>query len=150
MPIEDVPAIATGLQLGIEELTRRAEYLRDPEQFRTRLVCMFQSTKPEPTVPEPTVSAHLERQLYDTFFPTNDETRMEKFHAVPWEDRLAITAAFNDRRLKNIGQRSIFLERPDLLPDMDRAQYDRAIVAWLSSGDVENLLVYFVAGARGA
>lgn len=132
MPIEDAPFVAAGLHLGIEELTRRAEYLRDREEFRTRLICMFQSTKAEPPV-----SPHLERQLYDTFFPKEDEPLMERFHVVPWEQRPAIVTAFKDRRLKKIGQRLMFLERPDLLPHRDRTQYDRAIAARISAGDAE-------------
>jgi exodeoxyribonuclease-1 len=132
MPVEDAPAIATGLQVGIEELTRRAEFLRDRDEFRTRLICTFQSTKEEPTV-----SPHLERQLYDAFFPKDDETLMERFHVVPWDERPAIITAFKDRRLKRIGQRLIYLERSDLLPDMDRAQYDRAIATRICKDDVE-------------
>jgi exodeoxyribonuclease-1 len=132
MPTEDAPAIATGLQLGNEELTRRAEFLRDRDEFRGRLIRAFQSAKEEPP-PSP----HLERQLYDTFFPKDDEFLMERFHVVPWEERPAIVAAFKDRRLKRIGQRLIFLERPDLLPELDRAQYDRAIAARIGKDDPE-------------
>ena len=45
MPVEDAPAIATAAQLGIGELTRRAEFLRDHEEFRRRLVGAFQATE---------------------------------------------------------------------------------------------------------
>ena len=68
MPMEDAPSIATAVQLGTEELTRRAEFLRDNEEFRARLIAVFQSTKDE--VP---ASLHLEPQLYDGFFPQEDE-----------------------------------------------------------------------------
>ena len=132
MPTEDAPAITPGLHFGNEELTRRAEFLRDREEFRTRLIRAFQSTKDEP---EP--SPHIERQLYDAFFPKDDETLMERFHVVPWEDRPAIIAAFKDRRLKKIGQRLIFLERPELLQDVDRTGYDRAIAARIGKDDTE-------------
>jgi exodeoxyribonuclease-1 len=133
MTTEDAPAIATGLQIGSVELTRRAEFLRDRDEFRARLISAFQSTKDEPTV-----SPHLERQLYDAFFLKGDEALMERFHGVPWEERPAIIAAFKDRRLKRIGQRLIFLERPDLLPDNERTQYDRAIAARIGKDDPES------------
>jgi exodeoxyribonuclease-1 len=132
MPMEEAPAIATATQLGIGELTRRSEFLRDREGFRTRLISAFQSTKEEPTV-----SPHLERQLYDGFFPKDDEPLMDRFHIVPWEERLAIINAFKDRRLKKIGQRLIYLERPDLLPVLERSQYDRAIAMRIGRDDVE-------------
>jgi exodeoxyribonuclease-1 len=132
MPMEDAPAIATATQLGFEELARRAEYLRDHEEFRARLIRLFQSTKEE--VPE---SPHLERQLYDGFFPRDDESLMERFHMVSWEERLPIIGSFKDRRLKRIGQRLVYLERPDLLPHPQRAQYDQAIAARIGQDDAE-------------
>jgi exodeoxyribonuclease-1 len=132
MPTEDAPDIAPGLQLGNEELTRRAEFLRDRDEFRTRLIRAFQSTKEEPIA-----SPHIERQLYDAFFPKEDEILMERFHAVRWDERQAIVAAFKDRRLRRIGQRLIFLERPDLLLNMERTQYDRAIAARIGKDDPE-------------
>jgi hypothetical protein len=58
VPTEDAPAIATSAQLGIAELTRRAEFLRDREEFRTRLISAYQSTKEESSE-----SSHLEHQL---------------------------------------------------------------------------------------
>jgi exodeoxyribonuclease I len=132
MPTEDAPAIATAAQLGIEELTRRAGFLRDNQDFRDRLVVSFQSTKDEPP-PSP----HLEQQLYGEFFPKEDEALIERFHVVPWEARPSIVLAFKDLRLKKIGQRLIYLERPDLLTDVERHRYDRAIAARIARDDAE-------------
>lgn len=132
MPLENAPAIATAAQLGIDELTRRAEFLRDNQEFRGRLIGAFQAAKEEPT-PSP----HLERQLYDGFFPNEDEALAQRFHVVPWEERPAIVAAFKDRRLKKIGQRLIYLERPDLLLHDERAQYDRAIAMRIAKDHAE-------------
>jgi exodeoxyribonuclease I len=150
MPPEEAPAIATATELGIEELTRRAEFLSVDEAFRTRLVAAFQSTREEPPA-----SPHLERQLYEGFFPREDEALAVRFHEVPWEERPAIVATLTDRRLRKIGQRLIYLERPDLMGDSERSQYDRAIalrigkddgdVPWLTLSravaDLEDLMV---------
>lgn len=132
MPLENAPAIASAAQLGIEELTRRAEYLRDNETFRQRLIAGFESTRDEPEA-----SPHVERQLYDGFFPNEDEALIERFHVVPWEDRPNLVRAFTDRRLRKIGQRLIYLERPDLFSDVQRFQYEQAIALRISKDDPE-------------
>ncbi len=132
MPIESAPAIATAAQLGIEELTRRAEFLRNDEDFRNRLIAGFELTREAPEL-----SPHVERQLYDSFFPKEDEPLIERFHAVPWEERPPIVRAFTDRRLRIIGQRLIYLERPDLLTDAERTRYERAIATRITKDDPE-------------
>lgn len=130
MPIESAPAIATKAQLSIEELTRRADFIHSNQEFRERLNAAFHSTKDD-APPSP----HLERQLYDGFFPPEDEQLIRRFHLLPWEDRPAIINAFVDRRLRKIGQRLIYLERPDLLADAERDRYDRAIAIRIARDD---------------
>ena len=132
MPTENAPPIAAATQLGIDELTRRAEFLRTNEDFRKRLIGAFQSNREEP---EP--SPHVEHQLYDGFFPTEDEALAQQFHVVPWEERPAIVAAFKDRRLRKIGQRLIYLERPDLLAAAERVEYDRAVAMRIAKDDAD-------------
>ena len=127
-PAEDAPAIATAVQLGIEELSRRAAYLSARGDFRQRLVAAFEARR-EDRPPSP----HLERQLYDGFFPEEDEALMKRFHARPWEERPIIISAFTDRRLKQIGRRLLYLERPDLLADATRAEFDRAVAHRISA-----------------
>ena len=53
---------------------------------------------------QPPPSPHLERQLYDDFFPKEDEALAQRFHTVLWEERPAIVAAFKDRRFRKMGQ----------------------------------------------
>jgi exodeoxyribonuclease I len=62
---------------------------------------------------------------------------MERFHALPWEERPAIISAFTDRRLKQIGKRLLYLERPDLLADATRGEFDRAVAHRISVDDLE-------------
>lgn len=71
-----------------------------------------------------------------TDFP-EDEALIARFHTVPWEERPPIVLEFMDPRLKKIGQRLIYLERPDLLPDAERARYNYAIAARLTRDDAE-------------
>jgi exodeoxyribonuclease-1 len=132
MPLENAPTIALVAQLSVEKLTRRAEYLRENEVFRNRLIAVFESTRDQPDA-----SPHVERQLYDGFFPKEDEALIERFHVVPWEDRPTLVRAFTDRRLRKIGQRLIYLERPDLLSDVERLRYEQAIAHRISKDDPE-------------
>jgi exodeoxyribonuclease-1 len=132
MPPESAPAIATAVRLGGDELTRRAAFLRDNLGLRERLIGAFQSTKEGPP-PSP----HIERQLYDGFFPKEDEAIAQQFHTVSWEERPTIITSFKDRRLRKIGQRLIYLERPDLLAEAEREQYERAIAARIAREDAE-------------
>jgi exodeoxyribonuclease-1 len=134
MPLENAPTIARAAQLGSDELTRRVQFLGDNARIRERLIGAFQSTREQP-LPSP----HLERQLYDGFFPKEDEILAQQFHAVPWDQRPAIIATFKDRRLKKIGQRLIYSERPDLLAEVDRALYERAIASRIGRDDGETL-----------
>jgi len=78
-------------------LTRRADFIHADQAFRERLIEAFQSTKDQQ---EP--SPYSEEQLYDGFFPREDEVLIEKFHTVPWEDRPALVMALNDPRLRQI------------------------------------------------
>lgn len=132
MPVENAPAIAAAAQLGNEELIRRAEFIRSDDTFRERLVFAYEASRVE-LPPSP----HLEQQLYDGFFSKEDEVLMERFHAVPWEDRPAIVRAFTDLRLRKIGRRLIYFERPDLLGDAERTSYERAIATRITNDDPE-------------
>jgi len=62
----------------------------------------------------------VEEQIYDAFISASDERLMEAFHAAPWEDRPAIADRFDDARLRELGYRLIYCERPDVLDDAGR------------------------------
>lgn len=60
-------------------------------------------------------SPHVERQLYGQLVPFQEEDKMAAFHAATWEQRLSLLNTFADRRLFQLGRRTLFYERPDLL-----------------------------------
>ena len=122
MSSDDAPPIAVATQLRAEELARRTEFLKANEDFRRVLISSFQSMREEPES-----SPHVEERIYDGFFSKSDEMLMAQFHTVPWEDRIAIVERFEDERLRRMGQRLIHCERPDLLPVLKRAEYERRI-----------------------
>lgn len=60
-------------------------------------------------------SPHVEEQIYEGFWSQADEKRMAKFHGADWTERLQIVNQLEDPRLKWLGRRLLFVERPDLL-----------------------------------
>lgn len=131
MSAHDAPDIAPSKMLGMGELERRAEVLRSDDALRARLITVFESTR-EPRQP----SVHVEERIYDGFVQAADEARMERFHKVPWEARVAIVEQFEDGRLVELGRRLIYIERPDVLSEAQRRSGRRAIARRLA-GQVE-------------
>ena len=131
MPAEDAPDIAASIGLSDDELESRASYLSENEPFRERLVSAFEQTK---TVYEK--SPHVEKQIYDGFF-NEDQVKLDKFHMVPWDERVSIVADFSDDRLRELGMRLIHAEHPEVLSDPVRTQYDLALAERLAGGDGE-------------
>jgi exodeoxyribonuclease-1 len=61
-------------------------------------------------------SAHVEGQLYESgFWSDRDADLLAQFHSSPWEDRPSLLRQLTDPRLRRLGCRLLFFERPDLL-----------------------------------
>ena len=54
---------------------------------------------------------------------------------LPWKERIDLVSAFEDPRLRELGRRLIYNERPDVLDDGLRRQYDRAVAARILASD---------------
>jgi exodeoxyribonuclease-1 len=115
----DAPDIASGVELGLPELERRAEVVRANPEFRGRLVAAFEAAKEEREV-----SAYVEEQIYDEFIPGDDVRVMEEFHRVPWERRLSVLGKLKDARLRQLGRQLIHTERPEALDETTRRDCD--------------------------
>jgi len=120
--LEQAPASAQGLAVGRDELCRRADALRADAEFRTRLIVAFEAVRPR-FQPSP----HVEQQIYDRFISDADERLLARFHASPWDDRLSIVGQLEDARLRELGVRLIFCERPDLFELADREFHVRQL-----------------------
>jgi exodeoxyribonuclease-1 len=121
-PLDKAPSLTEGLALGANELHRRATVLRSDHVLRSRLVAAFE-TLGEKREPSP----HLEEQLYDGFYTEDDEQLMDAFHRAPWEQRLSILDRFDDARLRELGYRLVYCERPDLLDETTRQSHTTRI-----------------------
>jgi exodeoxyribonuclease I len=121
-PLDKAPHVTDGLDLGTEELHRRATVLRSDHVLRSRLVAAFEAIR-EKREPSP----HLEDQLYDAFYADDDEQLMDAFHRVPWKERLAIVDRFEDARLRELGYRLVHCEHPELLDEATRQVHSNRI-----------------------
>lgn len=120
-PAEDAPGICTARELSAGELEARASLIVGDEALKTRVIGAFESLRP-PFPPSP----HVERQIYDGFITDGDLWLLDQFHAAPWEQRQEIIARLTDRRLRLIGRRLMYFERPDLLEPGARSEYAKA------------------------
>lgn len=101
----------------------RVERIREDRSLLERLRKAAESA--EPSYPQ---SEHVEEQLYEGGFPSpQDESIMERFHAVPWEERLELAIRLNDPRYRRLALRLIYFERPELLDSKRRVAADEAI-----------------------
>lgn len=62
---------------------------------------------------------------------------LDQFHEVDWSQRYAIVEKLQDLRLKVLGIRLIYLERPDLLNEMVRQEHELAAAKRLMGLDAE-------------
>lgn len=116
---EDAPTICKNGGCDLEALRTRAELLQSDGTLCARIKTAMDSLKKEYPA-----SPHVEGQIYDGFFRDGDSLLMDAFHIAPWEERLAIVEQFQDARLKRIGRRLHYLERPELLSDEMRREHD--------------------------
>jgi exodeoxyribonuclease-1 len=144
LPFPDFVGATSCHSVDEEILEERASFIEGNQDFRDRLVDTFLSIKKAPEE-----SSHVEAKIYAGFTSDADWKLLDKFHQSPWEQRQAILAKLNDDRLKELGLRLIFLERPDVLDletrkRMELWNSDRLLgvgdCAWLSlEGALEKL-----------
>jgi exodeoxyribonuclease I len=119
MPADEAPAFASGKDLGAHELQRRATLLQADGDFRFRLIAATEAGRLKPA------NIHVELQIYDGFLTSEDQAVLEAFHVAPWEQRLAIVDRLSDRRMRQLGRRVLFAERPGLFSGELRRKLER-------------------------
>ena len=127
MPSDEAPDTASTWAIGIEELERRAQRLREDAVLRERLVAGFEASRPKREPP-----VHVEQKIHDDFFNPADQAQLETFHRSSWEARPEIVLALEDPRLRELGMRLIHAERPDVLEAELRSQYQVEIAKHLT------------------
>ena len=106
-----------------DELTRLAQSIQADEDFIARLTTAAVSSE---RIYGP--SEHVELQIYGKGWPSDEDIKLcRDFHASPWEHRLEIAMRLSDTRLRRLGRRLVYFERPDLLRGTDRDDFDAEV-----------------------
>jgi exodeoxyribonuclease I len=107
------------LDIGNDEIQRWAQLVLENDAFRTRVREAISKRYP-PQEP----SAYVEERIYDGFPSRPDELLMQQFHRAPWEQRAGILDQAEDLRIRELGYRLIYTERPALLSEKKRTELD--------------------------
>lgn len=109
-PLDDVPDHLLG-DLTQDDIAARANDLHSDEALKTRMLAAYEATK---TVYGP--NEHVEKQIYEGFAVSADEYLMTRFHALPWDQRHALTSQFQNPKFGFLAKRLIFAHDPNCLP----------------------------------
>lgn len=95
---------------------QRAALVVNNGKFRNRISrILARRRKPFPK------SEYVEEQIYENFPTASVQRLLSLFHNARWEERIGIVNQIEDTRYRQLGQRLIATERPDLLtPDQAR------------------------------
>jgi exodeoxyribonuclease-1 len=116
-----------------DELTRLAQSIQADEDFTARLTTAAVSS--ERTYGP---SEHVELQIYGKGWPSDEDVKLcRDFHASPWEHRLEIAMRLSDSRLRRLGRRLVYFERPDLLRGTDRDDFDAEVSKRIGGGEAD-------------
>lgn len=107
-PLEEIPDHLLG-DISPDLYVRRGRWMNRDREFARRVIDLMAAS--EKVYPP---SQHVERQIYDGFWPRSDERLLEQFHGAEWPERVRIAEELQDQRLAWLARRLIWVERPDL------------------------------------
>lgn len=139
LPLALAPAALHDCSNGDAEIEGRADVIFHAKEFQIRVGQAIAKRYP-PQEP----SLYVEEQIYEQFCDKSDEFLMEQFHQAPWERRAELVGRMSDQRLRELGYRLIYIERPDALPMERQLELDlwrsnrlhpKSAVPWLTLAD---------------
>jgi exodeoxyribonuclease-1 len=134
---EFAPADVRGGRLPMETYLQRAHKVRENRDFQhriSRLLAERYADQPPAT--------YVEQRIYDGFPSREDEARLATFHRQEWPHRTDLIPSVEDERYRELGERTIATEQPQLLTAGQHARWE----AWrrdrlLATGDLPWLTV---------
>ena len=119
LPVDYAPDDVRGGRQSLETYQARAQAIRGNVEFRRRIPRLLAARYEDQVEP-----VHVEQRIYGGFPSNADQARMRSFHAQTWEDRIGTIQEIEDERYRQIGQRLIAAERPDLLTEGQRRRWE--------------------------
>ena len=90
---------------SIDELNAKVRAIRKHPTFATNVANAVANRYPDRDAPE-----FVEQRIYEGFPSNADNAIMQEFHAAPWAERPDIASRLHDDRLRELGERLIYLE----------------------------------------
>ena len=130
MAFPDAHGLTSAAKIAPFELAARATRLAKDAPLRRRLIeaheALFVPREP---------SAFVEEQIYDGFTSNRDQKLLDEFHQSPWQGRGELLERLSDARLRQLGTRLLFIERPELFDDKARVLQKRKLAERLLPKD---------------
>jgi exodeoxyribonuclease-1 len=118
LPVDHAPDEVQGGRQSLETYQARVQAIREHPEFCRRISRLLAARYADQAE-----SAFVEQRIYSGFPSNADQTRMHAFHSQGWEDRVGIIQEIEDERYRQIAQRIVAVERPDLLTDTQRQRW---------------------------
>jgi exodeoxyribonuclease I len=134
---EFTPAYVRGGRLPMETYLERARKVREHWNFQQRISQLLAERYADQSP-----GIYVEQRIYDGFPSRDDEARLATFHRYEWPARIDLISSIEDERYRELGERVIAVEQPQLLTATQLAQWK----TWrreriLASGDTPWLTV---------
>ena len=111
------PDVQAAVGFPMAEIIRRAAVVSTDGPFAARVGVVMEHRYP-PFEPAQVV----EGRMYEGFPRRADESKMQAFHAADWGERADIAETIEDDRFRELARRLVFVNAPEALADMHRAQ----------------------------
>jgi exodeoxyribonuclease-1 len=118
LAIEFTPENVRGGRLSVETYLNRAHKVRENSDFQRRISQLLADRYADEPSP-----IYVEQRIYDGFPSRDDENRMVIFHKQGWQQRVGFIPTIQDDRYRELGQRIIAVEQPQLLTGDQRGQW---------------------------
>jgi exodeoxyribonuclease I len=100
-----------------DEFRSRADLIYQSQDFRARACRALGrrfSDRPQ--------GIHVEQRIYEQFPSSADAALQSSFHDMDWVARRTLVERLADDRLRELGKRLIFVERPDVMDAVEKAE----------------------------
>ena len=135
MKVEPYSAISPEL------LRKRAEMVKSNAKFAQDVCNILKENAEEKMQTSSQEDIEPEESIYSRgFIKDNDKFLFPKFHAADWKEKFSMLEKFEDQRMKYFGEKLIFNEAPEILPETTQKRIKKQIKDRLFSMNKEKWL----------
>jgi exodeoxyribonuclease-1 len=115
---EVAPVNVRGGRLSMETYLERARKVREHWDFQQRVSHMLAERYADQSP-----GIYVEQRIYDGYPSRDDEARLAAFHRQDWAHRIGVIPSIEDERYRELGERLIAVEQPQLLTTTQRTRW---------------------------